>query len=314
MSEAGDYEPGDWKGHDFASARQDYDRYAKRSYADAQNSKKDATKLVPQSMNTNSSAPLVIACDVTGSMGEWPATIFSKLPYLDLEGKQYLGPDMEISFAAIGDAYSDQYPLQVRPFTSGTDLATHLKELVIEGNGGGQARESYDLPALYFSRQVEMPGAINKPIFIYIGDEGIYDFVDKDQAKKWANTTLEGRLSSRQVMEELKDKFSVYIVRKNFGSGSGDSRNDADQAIQRQWETYLGADHVVDVIFGILAQETGRIDYFRDEIKGRQRPDQVTEALKSLKSIHTGLPGAPLLPSGKSVMRLPGGNKTKPIL
>jgi hypothetical protein len=29
-------------------------------------------------------------------MGDWPATMFSKLPYLENEGKEYLGEDFEI--------------------------------------------------------------------------------------------------------------------------------------------------------------------------------------------------------------------------
>ena len=170
MSEAGDFTPGVWAGYDFSSARKKYDVHVGRSYGDAVAKRKKATDLVPASLTTNSESPLVIACDVTGSMGEWPAVIFSKLPYLELEGKEYLGPTMEISFAAIGDAYCDQYPLQVRPFTSGTDLKSQLEELVIEGGGGGQACESYELAALYYSRNVGMPNAI-KPIFVYIGDE-----------------------------------------------------------------------------------------------------------------------------------------------
>ena len=35
MSEAGDYDPGVWKGYDFKSARAKFDVHAGRSYADA---------------------------------------------------------------------------------------------------------------------------------------------------------------------------------------------------------------------------------------------------------------------------------------
>jgi hypothetical protein len=313
MSESGDYDPGPWRGHSFTSARKDYDVHVGRSYDDAVSAGKDPKSLVPSSLTTKSESPLVIACDVTGSMGDWPATMFSKLPYLELEGKEYLGKGMEISWAGIGDAYCDNYPLQARPFTSGTDLKKELKELVIEGGGGGQMTESYDLGALYYARNVEMPNAI-KPLFIFIGDEGIYDWVDKGQAKTWVGTNIEGRLSGINAMRELQARYSVYLVHKPYGSsgGSGDHMSSDTQKVYRQWSDILGDDHiaylpdpqrVVDVIFGIMAKETGRLDYFRKELTGRQKPGQVEQVLKSLNSIHN-------LPDG-SMKRLPGMSVTR---
>lgn len=139
-----------------------------------------------------------------------------------------------------------------------------------------------------------MPKAIN-PIFIFIGDEGLYDFVDKEYAQSIAGIPLQKRVSSKEVIEELKDKYSVYLVRKPYGDVSGDSRSSQDKVIQAQWESYLGAERisilpeagrVVDVIFGILANETNRVDYFREELKGRQNPQQVKTVLESLHSIH----------------------------
>jgi hypothetical protein len=326
MSESGDYDPGPWRGHDFSSARRDYDIHVGRSYEDAVSTGKDPKSLVPKTLCTKSESPLVIACDVTGSMGDWPATMFSKLPYLELEGKEYLGPSMEISWAGIGDAYCDNYPLQVRPFASGTDLKKELKELVIEGGGGGQIMESYDLGALYYARNVEMHNAI-KPMFIFIGDEAIYDFVDKDQAKKWAYATLESRLSGVNAIRELQKRYSVYLVHKPYGSsgGSGDYRSSETEKVYRQWSDILGEDHVaylpdpqrvVDVIFGIMAKETGRIDYFREELTGRQKPGQVEQVLKSLYSIHNLPDGSKKKLSGKSVTRgkSTGGKATKSLL
>ncbi len=313
MSESGDYDPGPWRGYDFKSARAAYDVHAGRSYDDAVTAKKSRDDLVPASLRTESESPLVIACDVTGSMGEWPATIFSKLPYLDLEGKEYLGKSMEICFAAIGDAHSDSYPLQVRPFCGGKGLEKRLKELVIEGGGGGSTQESYELGALYFARNIEMPRAVN-PLCIIIGDEGLYSYADKDQASEWARTTLEGRTSTSQIFEELKRKYNVYLVRKPYGDSSANVMDSTNQRIYNEWVALLGADHiadlpdagrVVDVIFGILAKETGRIGYFEDELKGRQKPDQVKEVLKSLHSIHYLPPQKSLkkLPEGRSIMR-----------
>jgi hypothetical protein len=227
-------------------------------------------------------------------MGEWPSVMFSKLPYLDLEGKEYLGKDMQISFAAIGDAYGDSYPLQVRKFVSGTGLTKTLKELVIEGKGGPGFNESYDLCALYYARNVEMPKAI-KPVFIFIGDEGLYDFVDRESAKKYCKIDLTRRTAVKDVFEELKNKYAVYLIRKPYYKTSENSMSERDVLIHSQWASLIGEDHiailpepgrVVDDIFGVLAKETDRVDYFRDELKGRQTKEQVKTVLGSLHKVH----------------------------
>lgn len=294
MAETTDYDPGPWRGHDFVDARVAYDRHAGRSYTEATSAGKKASDFVPNSIKTKSEAPLVIACDVTGSMGEWPATIFSKLPYLELEGKEYLGDTMEISFAAIGDCNSDSYPLQVRPFVQGTDLEKELKALVVEGGGGGSSQESYDLAAKYYTENVEMPKAVRKPIFIFIGDEGLYPTLKTHDAEAFAKVKIKKNEEVEDVIKDLKKTYSVYIVRKSYGHG--------DAHIQKQWKELLGEDHVcplqdasrvVDVIFGILARETGRIDYFKKEIGDRQKPEQIEVVMKSLKTVHAAAPATP---------------------
>jgi len=305
MSESSDYSPGDWAGYDFDAARKSYDKHVDRSYNDAKADNKRVSDLVPEVIKTESEAPVTILIDVTGSMGDWPAVMFSKLPYMDNEGKEYLGENMEISFAAVGDAYSDQYPIQIRPFSKGRDMEQQLKELVIEGGGGGQCRESYELTALYYARNAEMPNA-KRPIMIIIGDEGFYDHVSKDQAKLANIKLASADISVKDIFKELQDKFSVYLIRKPYVHAGGD-----DVRIQKTWEDLIGKEHiailpnaerVVDVIFGILAQEKGKVDYFKKEIEDRQRPDQVDTVYKSLKTIHAIAAHPVDDGSGKSIM------------
>jgi hypothetical protein len=303
MSESGDYSPGDWKGYDFDAARKSYDVHVGRSYNDAKADNKRAADLVPTSITTDSPAPLIVLCDVTGSMGDWPATIFSKLPYMDHECREYLGQDMEISFAAVGDAYADNYPIQIRPFQKGTQLKSELESLVIEGGGGSQSRESYELTCLYYARNAEMPKAKN-PILIIIGDECFHPTVLKKQAKA-AHIDVESDMSAEDIFDELTEKYSVYLIRKPYTSRCGDMK---DAEIQKKWADILGgeriallpaADRVVDVIFGILAKEKNRVEYFRKEIEERQKKDQVDTVYKSLKTIHA-IPAKNL--DGKSIM------------
>jgi len=331
MAEDYDYDPGHWKGHDFKSARASYDAHAGRSYTKAKTAGKTSSDMVPARVSTQSTSPVVIMVDVTGSMGQWPATMFSKLPYLELEGQEYLGPDMEISWAAIGDAdKGDKYPLQVMDFTKGTDLKAKMEELIIEGGGGGGGEETYELGALYYAKNCDMPNGV-KPLFIFVGDEMPYDRVPSDRALHVAKVRLDreqplgthtGRrsndLSVEEVFEMLKLRFEVYLVHKPYNDG-GQTR--------RRWVGLLGEDHiadlqdasrVVDVIFGIFARETNRVDYFKREIEDRQEvgtPEgqkKIETVYKALHTIHK--PGA-MVKKGHSTLHRPaGGTKSKSLL
>jgi len=332
MSEAGDFKPAGWtKGHNFEEARERYKRSAGRSYGAAK-AKQPATPqrsvIIPSSspsvapaassidrslyletsVHTNCENPLVIVPDVTDSMLDWSAIMFGKLPYLEHEAKEYMGNDVEICFGAIGDAFWDKYPLQVRPFTKGKDLPVRMQELIIEQGGGPPIQESYELAALYFANNCKMPKAI-KPLLVFIGDETPYDYIAQDHAKDIVGVDIGRHTTTLSVMRELQKKFSVYLIRKPIiDKNHPQSAIDVNMRVQRTWERYLGADHismlpsperVVDVIFGIMAQEAGKVEYFEDELKVRQLPDKggkkkVETVMVSLDTIHNPNPGTSL--------------------
>jgi len=309
MSEDYDYNPGAWKGHDFSSARKTYDAHAGRSYAKAQTSGVTAADMVAESLHTDSENPLVVMVDVTGSMGRWPATMFSKMPYLEIEGKEYLGDDMEISFGAIGDHKTgSKYPVQTAPFTSGLDLAKQLEWLVVEGGGGANQQESYLAGALYYASNCEMPNATRKPLFVFVADESPYDSISVADAKRVSKVDIARSMTAKQVFALLQEKFSVYLVYKSYSPAS-----------RATWASLIGEDHiadlddadrVVDVIFGIMAKETGRVGYYRDEITGRQTAAQVDTAYRALHTIHAADPRLDLLMDGQSRMHVADDDAT----
>jgi hypothetical protein len=321
MSEmGGSYNPGPWKGWNFNSARKAHTKlrsHAGRSYSGARSNKKSPAKdLVPDKLTTNVKTPLVVVVDGTGSMGKFPNVIFTKLPLLDDGMTDYLD-DCEISYAMIGDAGSDRYPLQVQPFGKGKQMVESLNKLIIEGNGGGNQEESYDLAALYYARNVEMPKAV-KPILIFVCDEGIYANTSKDWAERFAKVTLEKQISRKKLFEELQTKYSVYVIRKHYGSNgvSGDKLVGNNLRIHKQWEKIVGADRmailndpkrVVDVILGLLAHETDKVDFFKKELEWRQTPEQVKTVYKSMVSV--GKPKRKA--TGHSIMKRPDATKTK---
>ncbi len=328
MSEAGDYDPGPWKGHNFQSAYQAFDATAGRSYANAKAAGKTLHDLLPESITTDVAYPLVIETDQTGSMGEWTKTIFSKLPYLDKEREYYLGKDSAIAFGAIGDAHKgERYANQLRPFETGLELKKIIEnELMIEELGGGNGGETYELGALYLARNVHMPNAI-KPICIFIGDEAPFDSITPDLARDYARVELEKAISTKDVFAELRRKFAVYHILKPYGSSgmNSDQLDHDSKANMMRWAKLVGGDHiailndpmrVVDVIFGILAVEMGKVDLFKKEIEGRQTQKQVDTVYKSLATIHNLQGGEQkLLNAGKSTLHRPiDGETSEPLI
>lgn len=314
MAESGEnYEPDpNWKGWDYQAARAKHvDPTAGRGYAlksalnklpDKEQDIKAIAKsknggvIVPDKISTDAKSPVVIITDGTGSMGAFPNTIFKKLPLLDDGIKDYL-EDYAVSLMMIGDAGSDKLPLQVQEFASGKDLVDKLNNLEIEGGGGGNQVESYELAALYAARNIEIPKA-TKPVLIFICDEGLYANVDIKWAKTYAKVTLEDKMSTSELFDELKKKFSVYCVRKHCDSYGialdGDKMIGANKLIHERWAKLVGEDkiavlldasRVVDVILGLLAHETGKVDFFEKEINDRQKPEQVATVMKAMTSL-----------------------------
>ena len=79
-----------------------------------------------------------------------PATLQTKLPdLLGLLLRKGYATDPQILFGAVGDATCDRVPLQVGQFESDNRMDEHLGKILLEGGGGGQKTESYEL-AMYF--------------------------------------------------------------------------------------------------------------------------------------------------------------------
>lgn len=97
------------------------------------------------------STPIALFFDVTGSMGNIPHRFIQNGLGTLMEHLLENSPvsDPQLLFGAIGDARYDNHPLQVSQFESDNRMVDQLKEVYIEGGGGGNRTESYDL-AWYF--------------------------------------------------------------------------------------------------------------------------------------------------------------------
>lgn len=301
-------------GYSYSSARGAYDpgpagsgssKSSGRSYA-----RKSAVEKYPldKKITTQSPTPLVVAVDVTGSMADWPQLIFEKLPLLYNEVKRYM-PEVEISFAAVGDAYCDNYPIQIQDFGKDKDLDAKINALYPEGGGGGTSQESYELTALFYNKNCEMPKA-KKPIFIFAGDEGFYKNLDASTIEKYLGGSEAKSTTGKQIMEELASKYDTYLLHKEY-EGS-------DDAIVAQWKGAIGNQRVlklddprriVDCIIGIVAAAAGNFVDFSKRLSTRQTDDQVKSVMGTLRKVST----APSKSAVSKTPKDPGATKSKKL-
>ncbi|MCB0076811.1 MAG: hypothetical protein KDD73_05255 [Anaerolineales bacterium] len=176
--------------------------------------------------------------DVTGSMGNVPRTLQSKLGSLMrmLIQNGYVAHP-QILFGAVGDAYSDRVPLQIGQFESGLEMDDDLGRIYIEGGGGGQMRESYDLALYFMAHHTEMDcwEKRGKKAYLFtIGDEMHYDRVRADHVRDIMGDEIGEDIPFAAVIDALHRKYEHFHIlpTNTYHGGNPD--------VQAQWRDSLG--------------------------------------------------------------------------
>lgn len=133
--------------------------------------------------------PIIIALDVTGSMGIIPKHfIVEGLPNMVQTLIDAGVPGPQILFMAIGDHRTDSAPLQVGQFEASDELLDlWLSRCFIEGGGGGNGGESYLLAPLVAANYVQTDHwdkRGGKGYLISIGDEPFHPAIDRASLSK----------------------------------------------------------------------------------------------------------------------------------
>ena len=233
-------------------------------------------------VRTESTNPLTIAVDVTGSMASWPFEIFDRLPLLHNTLSQYR-EDLEICFAAIGDAAVDQWPLQVTTFASGFDLEQLLASLYGEG-GGGDAPESYGLFAHWVNTHVEVPDLQEPPFLIVFGDVTMHPKVPKRQIAHYLGDHVSRDVDSIGAWRKVCKTWNTWFLRRPTGK--------PEDAVDRQWGRAIGEQKIfhiedeqraVDYAMALIARAWGHFGDFQDNMRARQSEEKVASVSKPVE-------------------------------
>ena len=124
--------------------------------------------------------PVILALDVTGSMGDAAAEVAKKLGIVMTELYEKV-PDIEFMIMAIGDTAYDNAPIQASQFESDIRIAQQLDKVYFESGGGGNSFESYTA-AWYFGIYhcvLDCWKRGKKGLIITMGDEMLNPFLDR---------------------------------------------------------------------------------------------------------------------------------------
>lgn len=197
------------------------------------------------SVDNPNSTPLIVGIDVTGSMGMIADTLARRSLGTLFTGILDRKPisDPHVMFMAIGDANHDRSPLQVSQFEADKRIIEQLTNIYLEGGGGGNSFESYNLPwyfAAFHTKHDSMEKRGKRGYLFTVGDEEAPHALTKAQIKQFIGDDMEADLSPLEMLQLAQRLYDVYHVVIEEGSHARSHRH----AVVTSWNELLGQ-HVI---------------------------------------------------------------------
>ena len=270
-------------------------------------------------ITSNSKNPIIIALDVTGSNIELARIVYDKMPMLhgQIEQQGYLD-DFDICFMAVGDAYTDDYPLQVTDFAKGIALDSWLEKVVLEGNGGGNGGESYNLAAEYLNQNFKFAPDATPRVF-FIADEPIHKTIEHEHFRDYIGSgerSSDAQMSKKAVFERLNRKVddSVFCLNPS-NRGYESSIDDWKKAIPSQNVIKIkDAKEIVDLILGTIAltSQSRDIAAYQVDMKNRgQTAQRIASVAGALQNLNDSLALTVVDDKLRGMSQLNGAKKTQ---
>jgi len=206
------------------------------------------------------SVAIIVALDVTGSMGAVPDHMIKEgLPNMMDEIIKSGTPDPQVLFMGIGDHECDRSPLQVGQFESSDELLDKwLQDTYLEGGGGGNRGESYMLAWYFAARHTKIDcfeKREEKGFLFTIGDEPVLQSVPGTALNTIMGKGQYGDLTSVELLEEARKLYHVYHIHISETYSGG------RKFVQDEWKQMMGdncvivqsSDHVSGIIASIVA-------------------------------------------------------------
>ena len=187
------------------------------------------------------STPIIVACDVTGSMGviadhlvrKGIGTFFEEL----LNRKPI--PDPHMMIMGIGDAAYDSAPLQVSQFEADLTIAKWLEKLYIEHGGGGNQFESYDLPYYFAANHTSIDSwekRFKKGYIFTIGDEQAPRKTLAAQVERFIGDEMSQDMPFSETLAQAQRMYHCYHIMV----AQGDYARRHPESVKTTWREVMG--------------------------------------------------------------------------
>ena len=156
--------------------------------------------------------PVILALDVTGSMGSAATMCASKLDEIMKELYNKV-KDVEFLMMGIGDLACDDAPIQTSQFESDIRILDQTTKVYFEGGGGGNAYESYTA-AWYFglhNTKLDCWKRGKKGIIITMGDEPLNPYLPGRRLSEVLGTSTQD-VDTEILYKEVCEKYDVYHI------------------------------------------------------------------------------------------------------
>ena len=187
--------------------------------------------------------PVILALDVTGSMGTACKRTAEALgPIVMNLLEKYKDQDIEFLIMGIGDVEYDNRPIQASQFESDVRISKATDKIYMEHGGGGNMYESYTA-AWYFGSRMTKLDCFDKQgkkgIIITMGDEPLNPTLARRGLNESVGSTEQADIETKPLFEEASKKFDIYhiavkdrataydhyehLIQKSFGEILGDN-------------------------------------------------------------------------------------------
>lgn len=190
------------------------------------------------------STPIIFALDVTGSMGYLAENIAKvSLPKL-MESIYDKKPvtDPHVMFMGIGDVNaSDRAPLQMSQFEADIRIVEQLREMWLEGGGGGNDTESYNLPwyAAYFNTVTDASEKGRRGFLFTIGDEHPPEDISQSNLERVFGSRgrdLPLPANNHEMLDKVNEKYATFHIVVE----EGNYVRWANGTVQERWTELMG--------------------------------------------------------------------------
>ncbi len=217
------------------------------SIKDTMNPHKIALRESRDSKDNPHSTPVILALDVTGSMGMIAENLAREGLGALIEHILARKPvtDPHIMVMGVGDVDYDRAPLQVSQFEADIRIAEQLKDIYLESGGGNNSVESYTLPWYFAARKtdVDVVKQGRKGILFTFGDEECPPDLRADQIRRAIGDQVQGTLSTADLLREVQEKYDVYHVVIEQGNYAMRHK----QKVYDSWQKVLPRERIVAV-------------------------------------------------------------------